>query len=176
MNLFELAPLWLVGVLAALLLVAAAEDALRLKISNLTVLGVIAAAVVAAVVVGPSLALWQNLLVFALVLAGGTLLFATGKVGGGDVKLLAAVGLWVDLERAVILVAGVFIAGGLLALAVLLPRLFRRRQKGSLRASSKNIPYAVAIAVGALLVIAYERQPLPDRQRPNPLEFPAESI
>ena len=175
MNLFELAPIWLVGVLCALLLVAAIEDALRLKISNLTVLAVIAAAVAAAGVVGPTLGLWQNLLVFALLLAGGTLLFASGKVGGGDVKLLAAAGLWTDLERAPILVAGVFIAGGLLALIVLLPRLVRRRSKAASRTSGKSIPYAVAIAVGALLVIAFERQP-PDRQRPNPLEFPAESI
>lgn len=175
MNLFELAPFWLVGVLCALLLVAATEDALRLKISNLTVLAVVVAAVAAASVVGPMLALWQNLLVFALLLAGGTLLFASGKVGGGDVKLLAAVGLWTDLERSLILIAGVFIAGGLLALIVLLPRFFRRRPKGASRTSGKSVPYAVAIAVGALIVIALERQP-PDRQRPNPLEFPAESI
>ena len=176
MNLFELAPLWLVGVLCALLLVAAAEDAVRLTISNLTVLGVIGAAAVAVGVVGPALALWQNLLVFALLLAGGTLLFASGKVGGGDVKLLAAVGLWTDLEHALILIAGVFIAGGLLALVVLLPRFFRRRPKAGLQASTKSIPYAVAIALGALLMIVYDRQPPPEQQRPNPLEFPANSI
>ena len=52
------------------------------------------AAVVAAVMAGPELALWQNLVVFLALLAVGTPMFAAGKLGGGDVKLLAAVGLW----------------------------------------------------------------------------------
>lgn len=175
MNLFQLSPFWAVALLCVLLVVAAAEDSLRLRISNLTVLAVIVSAVIAVFAVGPVLALWENLLVFALVLAAGTPLFATGKVGGGDVKLLAAVGLWTDLERALMTIAAVFIAGGVLALIILIPRFVRRQPKEAARDSKKGVPYAVAITVGALIVLAFERQP-PDRQRPNPLEFPAESI
>lgn len=173
MNLLQLAPFWAAGLLCLLLVAAAAEDALRLRISNLTVLGVIVSAVIAAVAVGLEPALWENLLVFALVLAAGTPLFSTGKVGGGDVKLLAAVGLWTDLERAMIVIAAVFITGGILALLTLIPRFLRRRPKGAARDSTKNLPYAVAIAVGALLVLAFERQADEGQQR-SPLDFPTE--
>lgn len=171
MNLFQLAPFWAVALLCILLVVAAAEDALRLRISNLTVLAVIASAVAAVIAVGPGLALWENLLVFAFVLAAGTPLFATGKVGGGDVKLLAAVGLWTDLERALMIIAAVFIAGGVLAAIILIPRFVRRQPKEAARNSTKSVPYAVAIAIGALLVIALERQTAA-QHRTNPLEFP----
>ena len=97
MNLAVEAPQWLALLLTVLLLAAAAEDSVRLRISNVTVLLVMVTAVIAAVVVGPELALWQNVAVFAALLAVGTLMFAAGKLGGGDVKLLAAVGLWFDL-------------------------------------------------------------------------------
>ena len=169
MNLLQLAPLWLVALLAALLIAAAVEDVRRLRISNLTVAAVIATAIAASVLAGPALALWQNLVVFALILAGGTLLFATGKVGGGDVKLFAGVGLWTDLQQALWLVAAVFVAGGLLAIVMIASRMMGLR---SGPASKGGIPYAVAIAAGALLVIAWQRQ-APVRPPANPLEFPA---
>lgn len=170
MNLVELAPIWLIAILGTSLIAAAVEDVARLRVSNISVLVIIATAGVAAALSGWSLALWQNLLVFALLLAGGTMLFASQKVGGGDVKLFAAVGLWTDLERSLMLVAAVFMAGGLIALLVLLPRLVGRRSSGSARDRSKMIPYAVAIATGALFVIASQRYPQA-ANHPNPLEF-----
>lgn len=172
MNLLQLAPFWLIALLAALLVAAAVEDLHRLRISNLTVAAVIAAAVVAAVLAGPSIALWKNLVVFALILAGGTLLFSTGKVGGGDVKLFGAVGLWTDLQQAFWLVAAVFIAGGLLALVMIAARMLGLRSKRASRDSKSGVPYAVAIAAGALLVIGWQRQ-APDLPQSNPLEFRA---
>jgi len=171
-NLLQLAPLWLIAALAALLVAAAVEDALRLRISNLTVVAVIASAIGAAVLAGPALALWQNLLVFAVILAGGTLLFATGKVGGGDVKLFAAVGLWTDPRQALALVAAVFIAGGLLAIVMIAARLLGLRSRRAARDSKGGVPYAVAIAAGALLVVAWERQAPVRPPHPNPLELP----
>jgi prepilin peptidase CpaA len=173
MNLVQLAPLWLVALFCAALIAAALEDVLRLRVSNIIVLAVIATAGVAVGLAGWSPALWQNLLVFIVLLAGGTLLFASGMVGGADVKLLAAVGLWMDLERALILLPAVFISGGVLALFALLPRLLLRRANGlPLRERTKGVPYAVAIAVGALLVIAFQRQEAAARH-PNPLKFHA---
>ena len=100
MNLAAEAPQWLALIVAVLLLAAAIEDAVRLRISNLIVLLVLVASVVAVAIAGPELALWKNLVVFLALLAIGTPMFATGKLGGGDVKLLAAVGLWFDFAGA----------------------------------------------------------------------------
>jgi prepilin peptidase CpaA len=169
MTLIATAPIWLIAVLAALLVAAAAEDVARLRVSNITVLAVIASAALAVALAGPSLAIWQNLLVFALLLAGGTLLFGLGKVGGGDVKLFAAVGLWTNLHQGLILVSAVFIAGGVVALAVLLPRLLSR-SGGKLRDGKKMVPYALAIAAGGLLVIALQRTAA-DARRASPLDY-----
>lgn len=171
MNLIEVAPIWVVAMLCAALIAAAVEDIVRLRVSNVTVIAVMATAAVAVALSAWSPALWENLMVFVLLLAGGTLLFAWEKVGGGDVKLFATVGLWMDFERALMLLAAVFISGGFIALFVLFPRLLMRRANGpALRDKSKSVPYAVAIAAGALLVIAVERQAAAERH-PNPLEF-----
>lgn len=171
MSLIQLAPLWLIGVFAALLVAAAVQDSIQLKVSNFTVLGVIAAALAAAVIAGPELSLWKNVLVFALVLALGTPMFAYGKLGGGDVKLLAAVGLWVTLQQAVALIASVFICGGILALGIIAVKMSMRRYKPLSKGAKGGLPYAVAIAAGTLLVTAYERQQ-PLHPYSNPLEFP----
>ena len=47
--------------LAVLLIAAAVEDGIRLRISNITVGLVLVGAIVAAVAVGPAIPLWQNL-------------------------------------------------------------------------------------------------------------------
>lgn len=161
MNLAAAAPYWLALILVFLLGAAAAEDAARLKISNLTVVLVLVAAVVATSLVGPELGLWQNLAVFISLLAVGTPLFAAGKLGGGDVKLLAATGLWFDLGGALTMLLAVVLAGGVLALLILAVRLFgwsegMLRRVQVLRAGA-GIPYGVAIAAGALIAIALQR-------------------
>ena len=160
MNLLASAPVWLAWCLAILLIAAAAEDAARLKISNFLSVGVIAGAVVAMALAGLEMSLWQNALVFALLLAGGTLLFAKGKMGGGDVKLIAALGLWCDLDAAVTMVASVFIAGGVLALLVLGMRRFApvgASARAVVLKAGGGIPYGVAIAAGGLIALAMHR-------------------
>jgi prepilin peptidase CpaA len=155
MNLIVLSPVWLAWVYAALLTAAAIEDAVRLRISNLFVLGVIAGAVAAMFLAGPEIALWQNFAVFAGLLIVGTPLFAAGKMGGGDVKLLAATGLWFDLRGAMMMLASVLIAGGVLALLIILARLFgwseATRERIHLLRKGGGIPYGVAISAGALI-------------------------
>ena len=172
MNLLQLAPLWLVALLAALLIAAAIQDVRHLRISNLIVAGVVFTAVLAAVLAGANIALWENLVVFALVLAVGTLLFATGKVGGGDVKLFAAVGLWTDLHQALWLTAAIFVAGGFLAVVMIASRMLGLRSSRASSQSKGGVPYAVAIAAGALLVVGWARQ-APAPTGANPLQFPA---
>jgi prepilin peptidase CpaA len=160
-NLTVEAPQGLALLLAILLVAAAVEDAARLRISNVTVLPVIAGAAFAAIFVGPELRLWQNLAVFAGLIAIGTPLFAAGKLGGGDVKLLAAAGLWFDLSGAARMLVAVAVAGGVLALLILLARMASwgeaaRRRVVVLRPRA-GIPYGVAIAAGALIAMALQR-------------------
>ena len=160
MNLFASAPLWLAWFLAALLVAAAIEDAVRMKISNLLSLGVFVAAIVAIALAGLETALWQNAVVFAVLLVGGTLLFGTGKMGGGDVKLMAAVGLWCSLTAALTLVPSVFIAGGVLALAIIGARVIAPKGAGArviVLKPGSGIPYGIAIAAGALITLALSR-------------------
>lgn len=161
MNLAAEAPLWLALIFSILLIAAAVQDAVQLRISNVTVLLVLAGAAVAAILAGPELRLWQNVAVFIALLAVGTPMFAAGKLGGGDVKLLAASGLWFDLAGALRMLIAVAIAGGVLALAILLVRSPKwseelRRRLVLLRPGG-GIPYGVAIAAGALIAMAFLR-------------------
>src|SRR3982751_31155 len=111
MNLISHSPTWLIVILIALIAAAAVEDAVRLRISNVTCLGVLLAAIVAMALQGFPLALWENAVVFVAILAIGTPLFAFGKMGGGDIKLLACLGLWMSFGAAIWFVASTLIAG-----------------------------------------------------------------
>lgn len=166
MNLLRDAPLWTHLLLIAVLLAAAAQDIIQRRISNWLCLGVIVTAAVAAFAIGPTLALWQNALIFALLVAIGVPLFAAGWLGGGDVKLFAALGLWANFVTVLPLVATILIAGGGGRVLALIS-LFVRRGKVSRR--TKGLPYGVAIAVGASVVLL---QPVLFPPKPNdPLDL-----
>ena len=155
MKLAAEAPLWLALIFALLLVAAAVEDAVRLRISNIICILILVAAFVAIAVAGPEPALWQNIVVFGALLGMGTLLFASGKLGGGDVKLLAAAGLWFDIRSGVVMLTSVLLAGGVLALVILGLRMFNWREVAIARVRllkpKGGIPYGVAIATGALM-------------------------
>lgn len=157
MNLAATAPSWLSILLVMLLFLAAGEDAWRLRISNVTILVVLAGAVVAAFLVGPTLALWQNVALFAGLLALGIPAFAAGKLGGGDVKLMAVSGAWFDLDGGLLMVVCTLLAGGVLALLILLLRIFswpdRLRQRVAILRAGSGIPYGIAIAAGSLIAV-----------------------
>lgn len=157
MNLDILAPDWAVIILMALLAAAAIQDIAQLKISNLLSAGVLILAVVVMIVVGPEGRLWENLVVFVATLAVGTLLFSRNVLGGGDVKLLAATALWFHLGGALRFFVSVAIAGGLLALIIILIRQFNwsdaAKQRYAVLRRRGGIPYGVAIAAGAALSI-----------------------
>lgn len=163
MNLLRDAPLWAHLLLVALLLAAAAQDVAQRRISNWLCLGVIAAAVAAALALGPTPSLWQNGVVFAVLLALGVPLFAAKWLGGGDVKLIAALGLWVNFSAVLALVASILIAGGVLALLSVMIK------GGKAARHSKGLPYGVAIGVGTAVVLA---TPLLFPPKPNnPLDL-----
>jgi prepilin peptidase CpaA len=170
MNLIWNSPAWLVAVLFAALAAAAVEDFIRLKISNITCLVVLVAALVAMALHGFPLVLWQNGVVFLALLALGTPLFAAGKMGGGDVKLLACLGLWVNIAAGVWLLATSLIAGGVLALIYIAVRIVRRAGHDN-KYESKGIPYGIAIAAGASLIFAGQLGLMKSQERPNPLDI-----
>ncbi|HEX6072784.1 MAG TPA: prepilin peptidase [Sphingomicrobium sp.] len=160
MNLLAGSPGWIVGILIALLAAAAVQDAVQLRISNLITVSALVLAVVAAAVTGFQPSLVQNVVVFGLVLTAGAILFSRGLFGGGDVKLLAAVALWVDAASALLLIAAILICGGILALLILflraaVPQSVADRVR-TLQPRA-GIPYGVAIAAGTLVAIALFR-------------------
>jgi len=93
---------------------------------------------------GVALQLGVALAAFAL-LAG---IFALGMMGGGDVKLLTALALWIEPMLFLQLLVIMAIAGGLLTI-VMGAWHFLRRERDKLA-----IPYGVAIAIGGLWVLA----------------------
>jgi prepilin peptidase CpaA len=139
----------LLGLLAILLLVAAVVDVRTFTISNRLNMAV---ALLAPVYwVAADLHLWPDaaaqagaaLLVFAVLAVA----FFAGFMGGGDVKLAAALALWFSPAGTLRFLMLMSIAGGVLTLLVLLVH----RARG--KAGRPEIPYGVAIAVGGLTII-----------------------
>ena len=117
------APGWLVALLFVLLALAAVEDGWRLRVSNLIVAGVAASGVAAIVLTHAGWDAWQPILLALALLAAGTPMFGAGWMGGGDVKLIAASGLWFTLSGGWRMLVMVAIAGGVLTVLILLIRL-----------------------------------------------------
>lgn len=108
-----------------------------------------------------------------MLVAGGLFLFlfVMGAMGGGDMKLMAAMGAWVGSTQVVTLILAAALAGGVLAIGRMI---FRNMVFQTLRNTvqlicyrftaglqphpelnvqspdSKRVPFGVAIAVGAL--------------------------
>jgi prepilin peptidase CpaA len=74
--------------------------------------------------------------------------FAMGAMGGGDVKLIAALALWLPWQAVLVLLFLMSIAGGVLTLAYLIRHKLARREE------KLEIPYGVAIAFGGLWLIS----------------------
>ena len=86
-----------------------------------------------------------------------TALFAAGAMGGGDVKLLSALALWIAPARFAQLLVVMALAGGVLALASLCARTMHHSAN---RGATSGVPYGIAIAVGGLWVLARDYLPL----------------
>lgn len=81
--------------------------------------------------------------VFALFAAA----FAFGAMGGGDVKMVAALALWLPAGAVLKLLLIMSIAGGALTCAMLI------RQRMAKSPGALEIPYGIAIAFGGLWLI-----------------------
>ncbi len=75
------------------------------------------------------------------------LAFQMGQMGGGDVKMLFALALWLPPMAVFQLIVIMAIAGGVLTVAMLIPH---RLLKG---AGNPEIPYGIAIAFAGLWLI-----------------------
>lgn len=98
------------------------------------------------------IALWPDVaLQFGIALAVFTLFagfFAIGAMGGGDVKLIAALALWLPFLRLIDMLFVMAVVGGILTLAMLAGHRLARKP------GRPEIPYGIAIAVAGLWVIA----------------------
>jgi prepilin peptidase CpaA len=142
-----------------LVIAAALRDATSYTIPNWISLALVAGFPLAALTLGlpwPALAL--NLGVGAAALVVGMGMFAAGWIGGGDAKLFAAAALWIGWPAAIGYLAVIGVAGGALAVGLLglrsaWVRPFVPAGPGwfaRLAEPGENVPYGVAIAVGAL--------------------------
>lgn len=163
--------IWLVDGAVVFALIGAYFDVTSTRIPNrLTYSGILAALVLRFGLLG-----WQGLLegLIGLLLCGGAffLLFVIHAMGGGDVKLMAAVGAWIGYQHALLALIVCAISGGLIALGyVVVLKRYRTtasnvaslisfhatsglRQHPELNLSSAKavrMPYGVAIAAGAV--------------------------
>jgi prepilin peptidase CpaA len=146
---------------AALLIAAAINDALKYKIPNI----VCAALLVLFplfVITAPRPVEWdQHLMVFTLMLISGFAMFMGNLAGAGDIKLLAATGLWAGPHLVAVFLIMTAIAGGVVALTMALLT-YRRNFSGkqALALAKVPIPYGIAIAVGGLSTIYMLSQPI----------------
>ena len=139
----------LLGILAVLLLVAAVVDVRTFTISNS--LNLTVALLAPLYWLSLAMPLWPNAAiqlglgagVFCLLAAA----FYAGMMGGGDVKLAAALALWFPPAATVKFLILMSIAGGVVTIAAL--AIHRVREK----AGRPKIPYGVAIAFGGLAIL-----------------------
>ena len=92
----------------------------------------------AAIRVGVAVAVF---LIFALA-------FQLGMMGGGDVKLAAALALWFAPGDTLLLIVLMSLAGGLLTLIVMIEHNMKKKD------GRPEVPYGVAIAFGGLWLLA----------------------
>ncbi|HEU4876663.1 MAG TPA: prepilin peptidase [Sphingomicrobium sp.] len=76
------------------------------------------------------------------------LAFYAGAMGGGDVKLAAALALWFSPASTLKLLVLMSLAGGLLTLIVMIEHKYKKNE------GRPEVPYGVAIAFGGLWLLA----------------------
>lgn len=146
----------LLGALAIALLVAAFTDLRRRQIDNWLNLAVALGA--PAFWWASGLSLWPGigwqlgvaLLTFVVTAA----LFALRAMGGGDVKLLTALALWIQPSHFFFLVVVMAMLGGLLTILFGAWHVARKQQ------GRVAIPYGIAISAAALLTLADKSLPM----------------
>ena len=139
----------LIGLLALILVVAAVIDIRTFTISN--GLNLTIALLAPLFWWSAALPLWPDVATQVAVAGGVFVLLAgafyAGMMGGGDVKLAAALALWFSPASTIKFLVLMSIAGGVLTLFVVG---WHRAKK---RSGRPEIPYGVAIAFGGLAIL-----------------------
>src|SRR6185295_6836388 len=139
----------LLGLLAILLVVAAVVDVRTFTISNALNLAV--ALLAPLYWLSITLPLWPETAIQLGVGAGVFVLLAgafyAGLLGGGDVKLAAALALWFSPASTLKFLVLMSLAGGVVTLVAIALHRLRKR------AGRPEIPYGVAIAFGGLAIL-----------------------
>ena len=142
----------LLGALAIALLIAAFTDIRSRTIHNWLNIAIAVSAPLFWWATGldlwPGVAMQVGVAIAAFAVLAG--LFALGWMGGGDVKLLTALALWIPPEAFLKLLVVMALAGGVLTIVMGAWHVTRRRK------DRLAIPYGVAIAFAALWVIGTE--------------------
>lgn len=146
----------------ALLLYAAWSDLRTMEIPNWVsialAIGFLPAAAAAGLSVGD---IGMHLAFGAAVLIVCAVLFYLGVFGGGDAKVISAASLWTGLAASGQFVMGMAIAGGFLALVLIVLRRMKVQSEhkwaARLLSPEEGAPYAVAIAVGALMAAPHSK-------------------
>ena len=140
----------LVGLLAVILLIAAVIDVRTFTISNR--LNLTVALLAPLFWWSAALPLWPNVATQVAVAGGVFILLAAafyaGVMGGGDVKLAAALALWFSPASTIKFLVVMSLAGGVLTLLAVGWHRAKKRQ------GRPEIPYGVAIAFGGLAILA----------------------
>lgn len=165
----DLATASILCIFPAVLIAAGLKDATSMTIPNWMSVALIAAFFPAALLVGLSpLQFAIHLGVGFALLVVGAILFAFRIAGGGDAKILAASGLWMGWGAGPEFLLWTCLAGGLFTLALLNARKaaapYANLTGGwvaQLLKPDGDIPYGVAIAIGALA--AFPTSPLVER-------------
>lgn len=139
----------LLAILAMLLVIAAVGDVRSRIIPNWLNAAIALLAIpfwLAAGISGHDVMIQLGLAAVVLAIFAGC--FMIGMMGGGDVKMLTAIALWMPLDKMFTLLVWMAIGGGILTIGMLIYYRFRKT------IGKPEIPYGVAISASALLIIA----------------------
>jgi len=142
-------------IFASLMIVAAWSDAIDYTIPNRLIVALLTLYPAFVMTAGHKIGWPMSLAVATSILSIGLFLYGTGKLGAGDVKLMAAISLWAGTELTLAFILLTAIAGGVVSLALVV-RLNYGWVIGRPPAEIKTnqVPYGIAIAVGGLFVAA----------------------
>ena len=139
----------LLVLLAIILVIAAVIDVRTFTISNR--LNLCVALLAPVYWLSVSLPLWPDaavqLAAAAVVFVVSAGAFYLGMMGGGDVKLAAALALWFSPPEILKFLVVMSIAGGVLTIVILIAHRLRSKE------GRPQIPYGVAIAFGGLVIL-----------------------
>jgi prepilin peptidase CpaA len=146
----------------ALLIALGCCDLLARRLPNPLIAGLCMLYVAqAGIAATPFSAFEQHAAAALVVLLGGAMLFAAGRIGGGDVKLASTLALWIGPHGAMAALAFVSLAGLAIATAGLLADRFARYASPSpplvwalaLVSVKRGVPYGVALAACGVIAL-----------------------